>query len=137
MGKQSRRNRLRPRQDPVVQQLPYQYILPGDLRKVKVVAYVSAMECAHHALMNEYMVTLDPALAYLAEDACTRVEQHVAQGKQGTNDPALFRQTFTDIFLQAYPPVLGAMRSGTYTVAPGLSETERLTLFEQYAAQRV
>lgn len=101
------------------------YHLPRDLFGVQRIAYCRACEQALYVLSDGSNVSA-AFLLVLAEQECMTYQHIKLDGKSGSNDPALFRSTFIQTFLDAFPKCLEALTSGEYRVPPGLSDEQRL-----------
>lgn len=111
--------------------LPYCYELPRDLQNVKIVAYMQALDAA---FVHVYEGNPLPSLRTMATVGCSAHERTVLEGKQGTNNPGLFRATFIATFLEQYPRVEAEMRQSTHLdMLAKNPHQERLKLFLQFA----
>jgi len=82
--------------------LPYRYVLLRDLQQVKLISYMQGVLNAYDA-KNACFDDTRPGYRELA--AIFAVDQILGstdQGKQGTNDPELFRETFVGICAQVH-----------------------------------
>ncbi len=119
---------------------PLLYDLPRDLHTVRLLAYAYALEGAYTYIREESRSawsSSDEAARGMALGMCMFNERRMHEGKRGTNDLALFRTTFTETFLLAFPHAEQALRQGSYALAPGLSDEERMTLHYQYATRHL
>jgi len=116
--------------------LPLRYILPRDLREVKVLALASALEAAWNVVMHEQLFT-DSAFSVLVATSAIRIELAEIEGKRGSNDSILFCTTFIEFFFRVYPRMLEAVRTGAADAVAGEPPAQRIDRFYLYAQEHV
>ncbi len=114
------------------ERLPYRFILPRDLGAVKIMAYAEALECAYTAIRDGKQFVPD-AGEELAVEIALYYQRTTLDGRQGTNDPALYQKTFIATFAQQFKRAIERLRAGEMIVDPALPDDERLVVFYHYA----
>ena len=112
------------------------YHLPADAPTVRVIGYNQALENAYQVILQD--VTFgETQVRGMADSAANLLEQQVydADGRHGANDVLLFRQTFVEAFLRAYPIVRARLLTGEL-VLPA-NPAERVPITTQYAEDHV
>src|ERR1051326_3598104 len=99
MPKKNKRFRLRPGQK------PYLFDLPRELGKVKLWAFVAGIFNAFNAWPMRPGSETEQFISVAAIEAALVFEKLVWKGRQGTNQPVLFRQTFSDFCEKIHPAI--------------------------------
>jgi len=82
--------------------LPYRYVLPRDLQTVKLLGYMQGVLNAADAKMQCFDDTRPGYRELAATFAQDQILAATDQGKQGVNDPELFRDVFVGICAQVH-----------------------------------
>jgi hypothetical protein len=106
---------------------PYLFVLPGDLRKVKVWAFTGGILNAFNAWPMRPESESEQFISAAAISSALMYEEIVYQGKQGTNKPQEFRKVFSDFCAVIHPAVtrLFVEQPSTYKSLLGLNEEKR------------
>jgi hypothetical protein len=116
--------------------LPYLFNLPDELDLVKIYAYAQASENAHIVIRDK--VDLQQiGIQAMTVNACLMTEKLVIEGKQGTNDPVLFRKTYIDMFAEQYPIAREMLLTGQARIDPAWTEIERLSILFTIAERNI
>jgi len=104
----------------------HNWILPRDLDAVKVTAFTQAMLDALAAWLQYPAYADKTSIQVQASAAASRHETAEDEGKQGANDPKLFRDTFVDTYVRIYPAMndLLEMKPALYDELVALSQDE-------------
>lgn len=81
------------------------FVLPGDLRKVKVWAFTGGILNAFNGWPMRPESESEQFISAAAISSALMYEEIVYQGKQGTNDPQKFRKIFSDFCAVIHPAV--------------------------------
>lgn len=111
----SKKKRRQPMTSIAAPKLPYLYDLPADLPEVKVFAMAQAM---NYARVQQAQPATGDALHTMAVNACFHRERTPFDGKCGTNNAELFRQTFIAAFCGIYPLQVEGLRQGILPTPP-------------------
>lgn len=131
MSKQKNRFRLQPGHK------PYLFDLPRELRKVKLWAFVDGILNSFNAWPMRPESETDMFIGAAAIESAFMREKFVYKGKQGTNQPQEFRQSFSDFCALIHPAVTRLFLDEplVYERFLAMSEKERAAQAYQAAEQ--
>jgi hypothetical protein len=114
---------------------PY-FELPRDERDVEMHAHTAALDDAYD--MGHAGKEYSPAeIEDQARASCEIAGQVVTQdGKQGSNDPALFAEIWVATYVAQFPLACELFRTGQLVVDPAWTATERICILTLYAQRQ-
>lgn len=115
----SRKNQQRKQASRAAQPLPYRWTLPEEIQGVKQMATVQAHICAY-LVLSQHLDYTEMQTHAMAVTSCLDQEAAVVDGTQGTNDSALYRETFIETFRQEYPGAYNALKQSPSLSLPTL-----------------